>query len=472
MYANTTETTRANNIPTTTAPNPSRPAAEARRLPSGSRYSGVGRTETRTSGRWPLVAGLSRQIDHNATAANDATIVARVTTSIVVTEMRETMDDTTTATTSVPLPPPTVAANRHRHLWWALPLLTIAWLVLLAVIVSSTVRLRLWETAPGSAEGVSSRLEFDDAARAQVSFYPATNPVLFVTAYGNRLSALDAFAGWIDDDVLVQTYEDRFGNITPSEQRRLGFQSMATSKRIAEYVAFNRLGLDVEIVFGEIIVEELVCEEQPSPSSACEMLDLGDTLVSFDGTKVESLDQLSGLLASRKPGDVVTLGIIPHMKTKVEERRIELIASPDDPTRTIIGLIPADTRTVNLPFEVNIDTDSIGGPSAGLAFTLALLDELTPGSLTGEMKVVATGTMSEDESVGAIGALRQKAVAAKRAGAKVFLVPASQLPEEIAAARAVGGDVMKIVTVANLGEALGALEKLGGSGITNATINL
>ncbi|MFM8866930.1 MAG: S16 family serine protease [Ilumatobacteraceae bacterium] len=382
------------------------------------------------------------------------------------------MDDTTTATTSVPLPPPTIAANRHRRLWWALPLLTIAWLVLGSVVAASLVRLTLWEVAPGTAEDVSSRLEFDDEARSQVTRHPAENPLLFVTAYGNKLSALDALAGAIDEDVDVQTFEERFGGITPSEQRRLGYQSMTTSKQIAEFVAFNRLGLDVEIIFGDVIVEELVCEETPRKLSACNVLDPGDTLVSFNGIQIDSLERLSTALGAFRPGDVVTLQIIPHTKSNVEQRQVELIQSPDDPERTIIGFIPADTRTVKLPFEVDIDTDSIGGPSAGLAFTLALLDELTPGSLTGDVKVAVTGTISEDETVGAIGALRQKAVAAKRAGAEVFLVPATQSPEELAAARAVAGSEMTIITVANLEEALAALEKLGGSGLTNAAIDL
>ena len=176
----------------------------------------------------------------------------------------------------------------------------------MSVVAASVVRLRLWEVAPGTAEDVSSRLELDDQARAQVTQYPAENPLLFVTAYGNKLSALDALAGAIDDDVDVQTFEERFGDITPSEQRRLGYQSMTTSKQIAEFVAFNRLGLDVEIVFGDVIVEELVCEEVPSEMSACKVLNPGDTLVSFNGIEVDSLDRLSTALGSFKPGDVVT----------------------------------------------------------------------------------------------------------------------------------------------------------------------
>jgi len=127
---------------------------------------------------------------------------------------------------------------------------------------------------------------------------------------------------------------------------------------------------------------------------------------------------------------------------------------------------------VNLPFEVGINTDRIGGTSAGLAFTLALLDELTPGDLAGGVKVAVTGTISQDESVGAIGALRQKTVAVKASGVTVFLVPASQSEQELSDARAVAGSAVRIIPVANLDEALAALAALGGSGLTNATISL
>jgi PDZ domain-containing protein len=178
------------------------------------------------------------------------------------------------------------------------------------------------------------------------------------------------------------------------------------------------------------------------------------------------------LMMGKKEGEIVTLTITPHKTTTSVERRVQLIVSPDDPNRVIIGFIPADTRTVDLPFEVGIDTDQIGGPSAGLAFTLALLDELTPGDLMGGKRVVATGTINEDESVGAIGALQQKAVAVKAVGADVFIVPASQSDEDIAAARRAVGTKVTVIPVNNLEEALMALESLGGSGLTNAAISL
>ena len=378
---------------------------------------------------------------------------------------------------SVPLPPPTLAPTRPdraelRKLWWALPLLTCAWLALIGIVVAASIQVRFWEVAPGSAEPVANRLEFTKEALAHVTRYPSTNSVLFVTAFGGQLSALETFVGSIDADVDVQSFEERFGKSTPGTQQQLGFQSMTTAKQIAEYVAFTKLGLDASFELGSVVVEEVVCLDIPVTLSACKQLLPGDTLTVFEGKAIPTLAELAPLMEGYEPGDIVTIGVIPHMATEPEDRRVQLIESPDEPGRTIIGFIPADTRTVVLPFEVSIDTDRIGGPSAGLAFTLALLDELTPGDLFGGVKVAATGTMNEDETVGAIGALPQKAVAVKAAGAKLFIVPKSQSPEELAAARAVLGSVVKLVTVENLDEALALLESLGGSGLTNATISL
>ena len=76
-----------------------------------------------------------------------------------------------------------------------------------------------------------------------------------------------------------------------------------------------------------------------------------------------------------------------------------------------------------LPFEVDIDTGRVGGPSAGLAFTLAIIDVLSEGELTNGLSIVATGTIDRDGNVGPVGGIHQKTVAAEQAGADVFLVP-------------------------------------------------
>lgn len=383
------------------------------------------------------------------------------------------MNSSTTMNDIVPLPPPEL--NRRRssaRLWWALPLFTVGLATCLIVVAAALIPVRLWEVAPGSVQKVGPRLSFDDTARRMTTIYPAENSIHFVTALGSKLTALDAFIGTIDSDVDVQTYDDRFGKESPSTQRQIGAQSMTTSKQIAEYVALDLLGFPVSLSYGDVVIQDLVCADVPAPRSACMILNIGDVILAIDGQSTPTLEQLSEAMVGRKSGDEVTVTVIPHGGGSQERRRVELMTSPDDPSRTIIGFIPLDTRSVNLPFEVKIDTDSIGGPSAGLAFTLALLDEMTEGDLFGGLKIVATGTVGEDGSVGAIGALPQKAAAVKMSGADIFMVPTSQPEEDIAAASKILGKSVKIVRVSSVKDALSVLEDLGGSGLKNSTIDL
>ncbi len=367
------------------------------------------------------------------------------------------------------LPPPVIPAvpqptTSVRRLWWALPMLTLSWLVLVAIIVAGAMTIQRWETAPGSVDSVAPRLGFGTGA-TDVTRYRTENSVRFVTAYGSQLTALEGFVGWVDDDIAVETRLQRFGDRSPVEQRRLGFQAMVGAKQIAEYVALKRLGYDVALNYGSVVVEQVICEEKPAVDSACRRLNPGDVIESLAGTPTPALDVLAKAMEGRKVGDVVEIVVNTLNSNPNETRRTEkvrLITSPDDPNRTIIGIVPADTRTVDVPFEVDISTDSIGGPSAGLAFALALLDELTPGNLMGKESVAATGTIAEDGTVGAIGALRQKAVAVERSGAGLFLVPKLQTPDEIASARAAVGPKLRIMPVGTLDEALDALVEYGG----------
>lgn len=374
---------------------------------------------------------------------------------------------------SVPLPPPVLPAvdrGTKTRFATAVSMITVSWLVLAVVLVMATVRIQRWEIAPGEAMAVSPRISFEVPEGKESNppqRHPAENSIRFVTAFGGQLSALDAVLGWIDPHVQVDTYEEHFGEKTPATSRQLGFQSMFGAKQVAEYVAMKRIGLDARFTDGKIIVNELVCAEEPAAKSACRVLEVGDTIVRFGGAEVPTLAELAVQMKDRAVGEEVGLTVVPHGKepddaSAREERRVVLMANPDDPARAIIGIIPADTRTVELPFEVAISTADIGGPSAGLAFTLGLLDDLTEGNLMGRGRVAATGTMSPDETVGAIGALRQKAVAVRDAGVTLFLVPAGQSAGELSAARAAAGRGVTIVPVATLQEALEALAANGG----------
>jgi PDZ domain-containing protein len=342
----------------------------------------------------------------------------------------------------------------------------------------AAVRIQRFELAPGEAMAVAPRIEFAKSSTGTKvpERFRTTNGIKFVTAFGGQLSILDSVLGWIDPYVQVDTYEEHFGTSNPSTSRRLGFQAMISAKQIAEFVAMKKLGLDVKLVMGRIVIEELICDGAPKKNAACTNLEVGETITHLDGVATPTLTELAVQMKGHVVGDTVELTVIPYEAgattldvSKAEKRSVQLMANPDDPTRPIIGIIPADTRTVSLPFDVKISTTDIGGPSAGLAFTLALIDELTSGNLMGTSHVVATGTISDDGSVGAIGALEQKAVAVKASGADLFLVPAGQSADEMKRARKAAGSGVKIVQVATLDEALAVLRANGGNALSSTT---
>ena len=166
-------------------------------------------------------------------------------------------------------------------------------------------------------------------------------------------------------------------------------------------------------------------------SPAAEVLEIDDVIVAVDGNDVDVPDEIGDLLQVGGPGATHTLTVErPAGSDTQVEVEVTTIAAPDDPDRAIIGIAPEDRITdFDFPVDVSIDSGDVGGPSAGLAFTLAVLDVLTPGELTGGHRVAVTGTMSLDGSVGPVGGGAQKAIAVRDAGYEVFLVPSDELEE-------------------------------------------
>lgn len=363
---------------------------------------------------------------------------------------------------------------------WGIPLVTVAYLVIAAVLVAMVWPMERYETAPGTASYVSSRLTITggEASGDAVQVFDPDGGVRFVTALGSELTPLQAFMGWVDPYVNVQTCEERFGECEPSISKQIQLGAMATAKEVAAFVALSFLGFDATFEEGPAQVGGFVPELCPTDAPelrACRVLQVGDVLLSVDAdgrdgapsvTKdIDVLSDVSEALTGAEVGDVVTLTVRSIGAPDDQERVVEvaLMESPSEPGRVIIGFNPRDTRTVQLPVEIDIDTDSIGGPSAGLAFTLALIDALTPGELSPPGGVAVTGTMSGDGEVGPIGALVQKAVAVRRSGAELFLVPSAQSVNDLAAARSAAGPGVEIVPVATLEEAVAALAARGGT---------
>ena len=368
----------------------------------------------------------------------------------------------------------------------ALSLLTLGMIALAAVLPSQWVaskenqRLGLeqgtpYARTPASAQPVDERIVFGDLGDLAEQ-YPPDGDVYFVTVTEPAQSALSWFVGRDEPAIQFLTSEEKFGVQTPQQRRRFALESMRTSEQVAQFVALQRVGFDVELVEGDVLIQDIVCLEPSEDGDECvtwspsdDVLDPGDRILEVEGEEIDGVEDLSRLLAGLEPGDVVTMRIDRPDAGELEVE-VELTVSPTEPDRTIVGFFPFDTRRVELPFELDIDTGSIGGPSAGLAFTLTLIDELTPGELTGGRSVAVTGTIELDGTVGPIGGLRQKASAVAQTGVEVFIVPAAQSEADIEAARLAGGDDLIIITVATLEEALEALEALGGDPLPPAGV--
>lgn len=372
-----------------------------------------------------------------------------------------------------PWAPPRLPDSRHRR--WAVPLAGLGLGLGVAVLGSSVVLVDRYAEAPGIASEVESRLEFDAVTR-----YPADGRIMFVTVSGPHLTGLQALIGWLDPDVDQLTYSERYPNVTPEEDRSINLRAMRSSKDDAPYVALTELGYPTERSEGEVLIDQVLCTKAAADGRTCEtrvpadvFLDAGDQILEIEGTPITVRADIAEALAGTAPGDVVEFTVRRQVASgaddgPVQTGEVTLIENPDDASKPFIGIQLADTTRVTLPFAVDIDTGAIGGPSAGLAFTLTLLDELTPGELTGGKKVAVTGTIDVDGNVGAIGGLHQKAVAVKQQGVDLFIVPAGQRDEELADAREVLGED-RVVAVENVDEALEALAALGGNALELGT---
>jgi PDZ domain-containing protein len=237
--------------------------------------------------------------------------------------------------------------------------------------------------------------------------------------------------------------------ISTSLDRRLGQQEMSDSQKIAPYVALKLLKYKVSAESQGVTV--LVVQKG---APAAKVIQPGDVIVAVDGKPVKTIVELRGLLQHKRPGDRVRIEF--RRGGKVRKATLTTTADPDDPTRAIIGVTAIDDLEVKLPFRVKIDTGNIGGPSAGLAFALDILQELGRNVTHGH-KVAATGELTLDGQVLPIGGVKQKTLGARRAGVDVFLVPAGENAQE--ARRYADG--LRIIPVENLPQALRALATLG-----------
>jgi PDZ domain-containing protein len=309
---------------------------------------------------------------------------------------------------------------------------------------------------PGDATPVSDAVSVKGAPT-----YRSRGSLLFLTvSITNGKPNLWRYLGAsLDDQAQVISFDDYFGDTSPEEDRRRNVQAMDTSQQVATKVALEKLGYAVDVSGSGARILEI---EKDAPADG--LLEPDDVITAVDGQPVMFVDQLGPLVREHRPGEPVALTVERGGDTDdVETVTVTTGAKPRQPNKgsAYVG-IQAETADLefDFPVDVTIDPGPVSGPSAGLAFTLAIIDEMTPGSLTGGKKVAVTGEMLPDGTVGEIGGAAQKAVAADDAGARLMLVPRPEVPQ----ARPNAGS-MPVVGVRTLDDALAALRRAGGDPI-------
>ncbi len=217
--------------------------------------------------------------------------------------------------------------------------------------------------------------------------------------------------------------------VTPEELSQISIQNMKTSENVAIAVALTYIGYDIGSKGDGVSVVGILDD-----SPVKDKLQKGDLLNSINGEEISSATEFIATLRRYQIGDVVTIGVVRDFdgQTKnieVETKLIEHIEYEGEP---MVGFL---ATTVNerfdFPFEVDIKTGNVGGPSAGLMMALNVYNNLIPEDITNSLVVAGTGTIEIDGSVGPVGGIKQKVISAKRAGAELILVPTANFEEAI-----------------------------------------
>ena len=310
--------------------------------------------------------------------------------------------------------------------------------LLVAAIAATWVRLPYYSQGPGPPQEVEPLIHVSGRA-----VYQSGGKLIMTTVEFRQLDAVGLFLAWLDPNRSVVSRDVLYPpGETQQEGNQRSISQMDTSKIDAASVVLKKTaGYPKDHGTGALI-------ESVGPGCPAEgKLYAGDLVTTIDGAAVASASEARTLLDEVPTRDPITL--LVRAAGEAHDITITRGACPGYEQPLIgISLIP------NFPFSIQIRSGDVGGPSAGLMWSLGLYDLLTPGDLTGGRTIAGTGTIDPQGKVGPIGGIGDKVEAAQSAGAQVFLVPTDNLK----GAESASNGSMKIVPVATFLNALRYLQ--------------
>jgi PDZ domain-containing protein len=280
--------------------------------------------------------------------------------------------------------------------------------------------------------------------------YPVTGHLNMVTVSyqggpGAGFNIFTALAAWLNPDQAVVPESELFAPGESQQQtQQQNAQEMTGSQQTAVAAALTELHIRYS-------TQVVVAQAEPG-YPAYGVLKAGDVITAVDGKAVTGQAGLQALIRAHPAGSTLTLTIARAGRT-----RQVLVGTKQSGGHPVMGVQIGETY--KFPFTVRFSVGDIGGPSAGMMFALGIIDKLTPLDLTGGKFIAGTGEIAATGQVGAIGGIQQKMVAARGAGATVFLAPAANCPDVKGAVPA----GLRVVKVSTLSQAVSYLEAIKAS---------
>ncbi|HEY3723504.1 MAG TPA: PDZ domain-containing protein [Acidimicrobiia bacterium] len=348
-----------------------------------------------------------------------------------------------------PGPPVTPSSPRRR---WPVVVAVVVAAALLIGLLGAIIRLPYVIYSPGDATPVEGIVKVSGART-----YRSRGEVLFLTVSVSteRPNVWRWVQASLDSDSDVVGENSFLQGQSRSRVEKENVAAMTDSQSAAKKVALEQLGYTVTESGNGAIVVQVV---KGSPASG--HLEEGDVITAIDGAPIRLAEQVGTIVRARPVGTTFDFTVTRKGATRSEKVTTAAAKSGPLKGKPQVGIVPV-TKDLKFdyPVDITIDPGPVSGPSAGLAFTLTIIDELTPGSLTGAQKVAVTGTMDLDGNVGEVGGVTQKTAAALDAGAKLFIVPKAEVKD----ARARAGSKATVIGVSTIDGALRALREHGGA---------
>jgi len=324
--------------------------------------------------------------------------------------------------------------------------------------IAFTVPLPYYIEVPGTSEDIRKVLQVNNQSDQEEGSYQ------FVTVGVKHARMVDLVYAWLTPFTDIRSAKEMTGGSSDAEFMRINQFYMETSQNMAKYQGLKAAGKEIELKYLGVYVLTVT-----DNSTFKGVLNIADTVTGVNDKTFESSEELVKYVNSQKLGDKIKVTFQEDGQEKSATGKVIKLENG----KNGIGISLIDRTEVSSSIPITFSTEGIGGPSAGLMFSLAIYTQLADPTLRDGRDIAGTGSISREGEVGEIGGIDKKVVSAAQSGADIFFAPNNELTEEekklspngknnyqtaLETAKKIKTD-MKIVPVKTLQDAIDYLKK-------------